>query len=189
LKATLAFTDETGLLPVPLVRHSLSPIGRTPVIHPSMAHRNKVSVAAALTLSPARGHLGLYYQTYPDQYVNGELYAHFLQTLLWHIRRPVVLLHDGGPMHQGSPVAEIQAGFPRLHLHRFPPYAPELNPPEQTWNYLKYHRLGNFISLSVEQTDRAVCGELEMIRHHQDRLRSFFLATPLDWKNTPLADF
>jgi transposase len=186
LGASLAFTDETGLLLAPLTRRTLAPVGRAPALRRRARHRDKVSVAAALTLSPARGHVSLYYQTYPDAYVDSVLYAGFLRALMWHVRRPLVLLHDGGGMHKGEPVRAVQADYPRLHVHRFPPYAPELNPPEYLWTDLKYRRLGNFVPADVAQIERAACRELEDVRHDQQRLKSYLLSSPLPWNATGL---
>lgn len=98
----------------------------------------------------------------------------------------MVLLHDGGTIHKGEPIDALRESFPRLHVHTFPPYAPELNPPEALWNYVKYHRLGNYVPLDVAQVETTVCAELKTVRHDQDRLRSFFTATPLAWENTTL---
>ncbi|WP_162271832.1 transposase [Gemmata sp. SH-PL17] len=33
----------------------------------------------------------------------------------------------------------------RVHLERLPPYAPELNPVELVWSWLKYAQLSNFV--------------------------------------------
>jgi transposase len=182
LHATLGFTDETGVLLSPLTRHTLAPIGQPPVLWPRAKQRDKVSAVAALTVSPTRGHLGLYFQTYPHEFVNNQLYARFLKDLLWHIRSPLVLVHDGGGMHKGPPVTSLQASFSRLHVHRFPPYAPELNPPEYLWQYAKYYRLANFVPADVPQIDRTVISLLHEVRADQTRLRSFFLSSPLPWK-------
>jgi transposase len=186
LHATLGFTDESGFLLAPLARRSQAPRGRTPVMRVRARRRDKVSVAAALTLSPVRGHVSLRYQTYPDQYVDSELYAHFMRNLLWHVPGEMVLLHDGGNMHKGPAVRAVTAEFPRLHLYRLPPYAPELNPPEYLWTYEKYHRLANFVPLDVPQIDATVCAELEDVRHDQPRLKSLFASSPLPWNDTTL---
>ena len=187
LRATLAFTDESGFLLAPLARRSQAPRGRTPALRVrAKQQRDKVSVAAALALSPARGHVSLRYQTYPDQYVDNELYAHFLRTLLWHVPGNLVLLHDGGNMHKGPPVRAVAADFPRLHLHCLPPYAPELNPPEYLWTYEKYHRLANFVPLSVPQVDTTICAELEEVGRDQRRLKTFFASSPLPWNDTTI---
>jgi len=129
LGATLAFADETGVLLAPLVRTTLARAGHAPPLRVRARRRDQVSLAGVVTLSPARGRVGLYYQTYPDAYVDNVAYAHFLRALLWHVRGPLVLLHDGGTMHKGPPVDAVLAAHARLHVYRLPPYAPELNPP------------------------------------------------------------
>jgi hypothetical protein len=47
----------------PRLRRTWSPKGHTPAIAPGGAHRQKVSVAAAVWLSPRRDRLGLSFQT------------------------------------------------------------------------------------------------------------------------------
>lgn len=180
LNATLCFTDESGFLVAPLTRRSLSRRGHTPILHQLGRYRYKVSAAAALTLSPG-GSIHLYYQTYPEMNVDGSLYALFLRNLLWQIRRPLVLLHDGGAIHDAPEVVMVQERFPRLHPHRLPPYAPELNPVEYIWTDSKSHRLANFAPLDVPQLDRAIVAELEDFKHDQHRLRTFFARSPLSW--------
>lgn len=186
LDATLGFSDECGVLLAPLIRSSLAHRGHTPILRQRFRHRDKVSVAGILTLSPVLGHISLYYQTYPDEYVDNELYAHLLRTLLGQVRGNLVLVHDGGTMHKGPPIRAVQADYPRLHLHPFPPYAPELNPVEYVWTDVKSHRLANFVPQNTAQIEEAVCIELEDIRDDQDRLRSYFSSSPLPWNNTTL---
>ena len=140
-----------------------------------------MSVAAALTLSPIRGHLGLYYRSYPNGYVNADVYAMFLRGLLRSIHTPLVIVQDQGGMHKGPVIRDVCAAFPRLDLNMLPAYAPQYNPVEPLWSYVKYHQLGNFAPLDVPQLDAAVCHELDQCRHDQDRLRSFFLASSLSW--------
>ena len=55
--------DESGLLMGPLLRRTWSPKGHTPAITQSGGHRQKVSAAAAVWLSPRRDQLGLYFHT------------------------------------------------------------------------------------------------------------------------------
>jgi putative transposase len=183
LRASLIFTDESGFLLAPLLRRTLAPVGHTPVLRQRGAHRQKVSVAAALTLSPARGHVGLYYQTYPNAYVNAPVYADFLRRqVLAQVRRPLVVVQDRGNMHKGPAVRELVEQMPRLDLNLLPPYAPELNPVEQLWNHAKDKELCNFAPSGVEELNGAVTDCLETARTDQSRLRSFFAATPLPWE-------
>jgi len=167
---------------LPLVRTTLAPQGRTPVLRHRARQRDKVSVAAALTLSPARGHVSLYYRTYPNQYVNSAAYADFLRRVVCRASpRPLVLVHDGGGMHKGDPVRAVCSDFPRLDLNLLPPYAPELNPAEQLWNFEKDKELCNFVPRDLRELNDVVDRHLRGVRHDQDRLRSFFAATPLPW--------
>ena len=146
-----------------------------------------MSVAAALTLSPAQGHVNLHYQTYPNSYVDVDAYAHFLRTLLRQVNNPIVLVHDRGNMHRGDPMRELERDFLQLDLNLLPPYAPELNPVEQLWNFAKDKELSNFVPFDVAQADVEVSRVMEDIRHDQLRLRSFYQATPLPWN--PLTVF
>jgi transposase len=185
LSATLAFADESGFLLAPLVHTTLAPRGHTPVLRHRARHRDKVSVAAAVTLSPARGRVGLRYATFPDAYVDGEAYAAFVRAvLLRDVRGPVVLLHDRGNMHRGPFVRALCADHPRLSIDPLPPYAPELNPVEPAWNYAKDKRMANYPPADVPTLEARVCECLEEARHDQDRLRSFLVSTPLSWAGT-----
>lgn len=181
LRATLVFTDESGFLLLPLVRRTLALRGQTPALVHRARHRDKVSAAAALTLSPAQGHVGLYYQTYRNLYVDAEIYAHFMHTLLRHTRRPLVVVQDQGSMHKGEPLRSLSSAFPKLDLNMLPAYAPELNPVEYLWNDLKDKRLANFAPLDIPHLEHAVCHCIEDVRSDQQRLRSFFAASPLPW--------
>jgi hypothetical protein len=180
-RATLLFSDESGFLLLPLVRRTLAPRGQTPILRHRARQRDKVSAAAALTLSPVQGHVSLYFQTYPNRYINNEAYAQFLHGLLRKIPHPLVVVHDGGSMHKGDPLRELCGAFPRLELNPLPPYAPDYNPVEHLWNFEKDKELANFVPNDVRSLDSTVSGCLQKVSHDQNRLRSFFAATPLPW--------
>ncbi|MBV8780826.1 MAG: transposase [Phycisphaerae bacterium] len=180
-RACLGFTDESGFLLLPLVRRTLAPVGHTPVLPHRARQRDKVSVAAALTLSPAGHRVNLFYQSYPNAYVNSELYAQFLRRLLRHISSPLVLIHDGGNMHRGDPMRKLCSDIPRLDLNLLPPYAPELNPTEALWNYEKDKELANFVPHNITEMNLAICDHLQRVKNDQQRLRTFFTAAHLPW--------
>jgi transposase len=184
LRATLGFTDETGFLLAPLTKRTLAPVGHTPVLRHRARHRDKVSAAAALTLSPARGRVRLFCQTFPDAFVDADVYAYFLRHLLRTVRGPLVLVHDRGSMHRGQPLRDVCGDFDRLHPHEFPPHAPELNPVEYLWNWCKDKRLANFVPHDLSELDAAASACVNDVRHDQQRLRSFFESSPLPWKGT-----
>lgn len=177
--AHLVLIDESGFLMSPLVRRTLAPRGRTPILKPKAAHREKVSTIAALTISPQRHRLNLYWATLPRSFVNAERTAAFLRGLLRYLRGPVIVVWDGGPMHKGEPIGRVVADFPRLSLERLPPYAPELNPVEYLWNHLKYGKLANFVPDDVFQLDRVLHQHLARARKSPDRLKGFLKASGL----------
>lgn len=171
--------DESGFLMSPLVRRTLAPQGKTPVLKTKAAHREKVSLTAALSISPRRGRLGLYWRTYPRRYVNNERAAAFLRYVLRHLRGNVIVVWDGGTMHKGEPIAKVLRDYPRLSLEKLPPYAPELNPVEFLWNHLKYGVLANFVPDDVLQLDAVLKKHLKRAKRSSARLHSFCEASKL----------
>ncbi len=143
--ARLVQIDESGLLMAPLARRTWAPRGQTPSLTQAGGPRKKVSVAAALWLSPRRDRLGLYFHTLADGYFDNWYVTAFLEALLHDLAGRFVIIWDGGTMHKGEPIRALEAHFgDRLSLERLPPFAPVLNPVESLWSWLKYSRLNNF---------------------------------------------
>jgi transposase len=178
-RAHLVLIDESGFLLSPLVRRTLAPRGQTPVLKTWGGHRERVSAMAALTVSPRRHHLGLYFATYPKLFVNQERAADFLRNLLTRLRGAVIVVWDGGPMHKGEAIRAVLRDFPRLSLERLPPYTPELNPVEYLWNHLKYGTLSNFMPDDLFHLDTVLKQRLCRARKSSARLRSFFIQSGL----------
>src|SRR5512135_322130 len=107
--------------------------------------REKVSVAAALGLSPRRDRLGLYSHTLANGYFDNWYVTAFLEAMLQELTGRFVVVWDGGSMHKGDPIRALVDHFAdRLALEKLPPYAPMLNPVESLWSWLKWERLSNF---------------------------------------------
>jgi transposase len=171
--------DESGVLMSPLVRRTLAPRGKTPILKVQGKQREKVSITGALTISPRRHRLGLFWQTYPRNFVNAERAADFLRALMRRLPGAVIVVWDGGPMHKGEPIRKVLADFPRLSLERLPPYAPQLNPVEYLWSHLKYGTLANFTPDDVFQLDAVLKRHLHQTAESTDMLRSFLEASGL----------
>jgi len=135
LGAHLLFVDESGFLLIPSVRRTWAPVGQTPLLRHWQRH-DRISVISGLAVSPRRQRLGLYFQLH-DANMHAAEVCGFLRGLLRHLRGHVIVLWDGGKIHQGPLIRALCADFPRLHLERFPPYAPELNPDEGVWTLAK----------------------------------------------------
>jgi transposase len=69
----------------------------------------------------------------------------FLQHLLRHVPGKLLVIWDGAPIHRAQVVKDFlaQGAAARLHLEQLPGYAPELNPDEGIWHYLKHVELRN----------------------------------------------
>ncbi len=90
-------------------------------------------------------------------------------------------------MHKGDPIRALVDHFAdRLCLERFPPYAPELNPVEFLWSWLKYSRLNNFAPRDAIQLNERVVAELTAIQSDQGLLESFVHAAELPLRLTLL---
>jgi putative transposase len=178
-QAHIVLIDETGLLLNPLVRRTLAPCGQTPSLPVTGGTHRKVSVIAGLSLSPIAHHLGLYFRTVADGYFNNVGVADFVRELLRHLRGKVIVVWDNGRMHKGDPIRQLLADYPRLSLAYLPPYAPDLNPVEQLWNYLKYGQLANYVPQHLQQLDDRVVEILVDAKFDPGRLQSCYNNTPL----------
>lgn len=165
--------DEAGALMAPLVRRSLAPRGQTPVVKHKANHREKVSIAGALVISPDR-ELDLHFRTYPKDYVNNDKAAAFLEALLQDIPGPVTVIWDRGNMHKGDPIRALKDKYPRLTTEFLPPYAPQLNPVEILWSYLKYSKLANHGARDVAELDERVTQHLLFAQSNPRLLASFW---------------
>jgi hypothetical protein len=171
----------------PLVRRSWALKGHPPAMRQKSGHREKVSVAGALWLTPGRDRLGLAFQTLVNGYFNNEAVADFVGLALQGWEEPVIVIWDRGSMHQGDPLRDlVEQAAERLDIEPLPPQASELMPMEQVWTWLKYSRLCNFAPEDAHELDQAVTRELEGIQDDQGRLRNFFHASALPLPRTLL---
>jgi transposase len=172
----LVFLDESGFLLLPTVRCTWAPRGQTPVVR-HRYERTKISAISAVTVSPQRHCCGLYACFHFDNISHLEV-AHFLRLLLRHLRGEIILLWDGGSIHRGEAVRAVLARHPRLHVERFPAYAPELNPDEQVWGHLK-GRLANGCPDTAEELLDELTRVTRALRRQPQLLRNFIRASDL----------
>jgi hypothetical protein len=172
----------------PLVRRTIAPRGQTPGLVQKSGTREKVSVAAALWVSPRRDRWGLFSRTLANGYFDAWHSASFVEALLGELTGPVVVVWDGGSMHKGDEIRALEgASAGRLILERLPAYAPELNPVEFVWSWLKYSRLNNFAPRDAAQLEGRIVAELTAIRDDQELLRGFVHASGLPLRLTLLS--
>ena len=149
-------------------------IGQTPVIGGDGGHRRKVSVIGAVSVSPNAQRLGFYFATDPEHYFTPEKVVGFLRGLLRHLRGKVVVLWDGGGNHKGPVIRKFLKRNRRLRLERLPAYAPDLNPVEAVWGWLKWGRLCNFVPDDLGELDDWVIEYLVALKHNPGLLRALW---------------
>jgi hypothetical protein len=166
--------DETGLFLNPLVKRSWAKIGQTPVLDADGGHRDKVSVIAGVSVSPAARRLGLYFATQPDGFFTADKVVPFLRDLLKHLRGKVVVVWDRGGNHKGPIIREFLRKNRRLTLEMLPPWAPELNPVEPVWSWLKGGELANFVPDDTGELDDEILDRLIGLKFDPELLRALW---------------
>ncbi len=130
-----------------------------------------MSVIGAVSVSPIRGRVGLYFATRPDGYFTAAAVVGFLRDLLKQLRGHVVVVWDGGPHHKGPVVRAFLRRNKRLRLERLPAYAPDLNPVEAVWAWLKYGVLANHVPDGLADLDAEVADRLIELKFDPGLLR------------------
>ena len=155
----------------PTVRRTWAPRGQTPILK-SDDRRDRLSAISALTVSPKRRRLGLYFDIL-DHNVKTDDFEQFVERLLRRIRRPIILVIDRYSVHRSAAKRLLARHRKRLSIEWLPAYAPELNPAEQVWNRTKHTDLANFVPDDVEHLGCSVNDSLKRTRSQQSLLRSF----------------
>jgi len=177
--AYIVFVDEAGFMLAPLLRRTWAPRGCTPIVKISEPH-GRISVIAAITISPERRHFSLYFQRSVDNAnFRAKSVVHFIEDVRHKVRGPITLLWDRIPIHRAESVTDYFARHRRLVVEEFPPYAPELNPVDNVWSYVKYNRLANYSPRNLDELRERITAEFYRLQNRPDLLRSFFKHTGL----------
>ena len=144
-----------------------APRGQTPLLRVKLT-RDHLSAISGITLDGR-----LFMQVRPASY-DAQAVVGFLRVLLRKIAGKIVVIWDGAPIHRAKPIKEFLArgAAKRLHLEQLPGYAPDLNPDEGIWNYLKRVELGNVCCGDFDQLYQEVIRAKERLRHKKEILKS-----------------
>ena len=166
-QSTLLFEDEAGVHEDGPIGTTWGSKGETPVADVPGTRRRTNVISA---VSP-RGRL--WFRSY-----RGTLNAHgfiaFLKALLHDFTKPIDLIVDRHPAHVAAMVRRfVHENRRRLRLHFLPGYAPNLNPNEHVWSYLKGLFRRDPVHLD-ENFNKAVTTSMKQIQHDHALVRSFF---------------
>lgn len=89
----------------------------------------------------------------------------FFQHLLRHIQGDLVVVLDNAGIHRAKAVQVFVASHERFSLVYSPPYAPELNPIELVWAYVKRQVLGNFCARTLTALKEKPIGGWQRVRY------------------------
>jgi len=97
----------------------------------------------------------------------------FLRHLLRHLPGPLLVIWDGAPIHRAQPVKDFlaQGTAARLQLEQLHGYAPELNPDEGVWHYLKHVELRNLCCADLAELRLELGLAVKRLRHKRQVLR------------------
>ena len=97
-----------------------------------------------------------------------------MSMLLRKIRGKILIIWDGSPIHQAQEIKDFlkRRAAKRLHLEQLPGYAPDLNPDEGIWNYLKRVELGNVCCTDLDDLSTQLIRARERLRHKREIIRS-----------------
>jgi transposase len=168
--AKVYFLDEAGFRSDPNLGRTYGLKGQTPVV-PTSGQRQSIDALSAVNAKGA-----FWYNTYTGKF-NAALFVEFLQDFMRGRREQVFLIVDGHPSHKAKKVAEyIKSLKGKLKLYFLPPYAPDLNPDEFVWSYMKSNGLSKKPLHKNEALKDRVEADLAAIQKNKELVRSFFCA-------------
>jgi len=168
--AQILFWDESGFRADAVHGKTWGLRGSTPVVQ-RPGQRQSFSAASAVSASGA-----FWFCTYPGA-LNAELFVDLLKQFMHGRRKPVHLILDSLPAHRKACVREFAASTQgRLTLHFLPGYAPDLNPDELVWSYVKRTGAARAPLRKGEKLIERVREQLEILKYSPSLIRSFFRA-------------
>jgi transposase len=168
----ILFIDESGLSQRPTRMRTWAPKGCTPVLRYSFNWKQLTVIAA----------LGL--RNFYFRFVHGPItqagLVQFLQTLQRTIGRKLLVIWDGLPQHCSKLVADyVHSTRGQIVVDYLPGYAPELNPAEYIWAYMKQHELANLCRDTIGEVKAFASRRLKSMQHRIALIASF-------WKQSSL---
>jgi transposase len=144
-------------------------VGQTPVLRHKLT-RDHLSVISAVS---AEG--DLYLQVREKAFDSVGIIG-FLQHLQAQVEGPLVLVWDGAPIHRSKAIRAYLAegAATRIRLERLPGYAPDLNPDEGIWQYLKHVEMKNLCCEDRPHLTRELDCAVERLRQKPNIITACF---------------
>ena len=168
--AEIYFWDESGFRADAVQGTTWGVKGETPVIEVP-GKRQSISAASAVN---SKG--GFWFATYQGG-MSAELFVAMLKLMMRGRRRPLYLILDSLPAHKAKVVCDyVESTNGKLKLFFLPGYAPELNPDELVWSYVKRTGTAKRPLRQNESLQDRIEADLIDLQNNPGLIRSLFKA-------------
>lgn len=107
--------------------------------------------------------------------VKSEQIIEFLGALKRQIRQKLLVIWDGVGPHKSRAVRQwLEAQDGQIAIAFLPPYAPELNPVEAIWAYLKKHEIANLCPHNLDEVSSFARRRLSSMQRRPKLIRAFW---------------
>lgn len=126
----------------------------------------------------------LYFQVQDPAY-NSDTVIAFLEHLHTQVPGKLLVIWDGAPIHRSNAIKAYLADGAAawLHLERLPGYAPDLNPDEGIWQYLKQVELKNTCFATLPELETAARAALQRIGDKPEIVQACYRQIGYDLSN------
>jgi len=144
-----------------------APKGETPVLR--YRYWEHLSVISAITPD------GKLYTLTRQAAFDGPAIVDFLNHLLRYIPGKLLVVWDRLPAHRSGAIKDFlrAGGAERIYLAQLPSYAPDLNPDEGVWNYLKRVELRNVCCHHLAELREQLRKAIARLRHKVSVIQGF----------------
>ncbi|MGO9949510.1 MAG: transposase [Steroidobacteraceae bacterium] len=141
--------------------------GQTPVLQYSFNWK-QLSVVAGLSFWS-------FYFRFHAGAIRGPQFVEFLQALTHQIHGKLLVIWDGLPAHRSRVVKNfVEALAGHIVLERLPAYAPELNPVEYIWGYMKQRELANLCLHTIGEVGVFARNRLKSMQRRPQLITAFW---------------
>lgn len=145
-----------------------APRGCTPILNEFLSYVHLSTIGAVTPQGK------LFLKSYEHSITSREVVA-CLQQLQRLIPGLLLVIWDGSPTHRSKVIkAYLSAGAAkRIQLEQLPGYAPELNPTEWVWSYLKIADMANVACDTLPELDRLLQKAKRKLQRQPELIQAF----------------
>ena len=150
------------------MRHTWAPVGQTPLLRCPLTYDHLAVISA---IAPD----GRLFLTFQKHAFDSQGVLTFLEQLLEEIDGKLLLIWDGALIHRSKEIKQFLAdgAAKRILLERLPAYAPDLNPDEGIWHYLKHVELANLGCKDLDELSQKLDIAADHLGHNPDVIKAW----------------